>query len=60
MKAAENKSGQVWTEWTHWTPKGQPKKAKADSGNGQRLYVKAYSLFFYELFKQFVNFQKGS
>ena len=36
------------------------KKAKADSGNGQRLYVKAYSLFFYELFKQFVNFQKGS
>ena len=46
MKAAENKSGQVWTEWTDWTRKGQPKKAKVDSGNGQRLYVKAYSLFF--------------
>lgn len=46
MKAAENNSGQVWTEWTDWTRKGQQKKAKADSGNGQRLYVKAYSLFF--------------
>lgn len=57
MKATENKSGQGVDRLD---TKRTAKKAKADSGNGQRLYVKAYSLFFYELFKQFVNFQKGS
>ena len=49
MKAAENKSGQVWTgvdRVDRLDTKRTAKKAKADSGNGQRLYVKAYSLFF--------------
>ena len=53
MKAAENKSGQIGHE-------KDSQKSKSGQREWTEIVCEGIQSLFYELFKQFVNFQKGS